>query len=214
LLPSGRTAVDRNVGPGDERAFVGGKEQRRGRDLFWLAILAELTTATHETSAFNILSGDSAETVATVLGAETLLAVMRLGQRAPLYTTSYGKVLLAYLPAEELEDYFARVDLVPVTAKSIGSVEALRPELDRVRHDGIAYSFEEQVSGIVGTAGPVFGAHGKIVGAISIASPAMGCDDNSGARIADAIVRAVKKLSQELRHVADMPELAQVQSSF
>ena len=69
-----------------------------------------MTAATHETSAFNVLSGDLAETVATVLGGETLLAVMRLGQRAPLYTTSYGKVLLAHLPAEMLEDYFARVD--------------------------------------------------------------------------------------------------------
>ncbi len=93
-------------------------------------ILGELTAATHETSAFNVLSGDLAETVATVLGGETLLAVMRLGQRAPLYTTSYGKVLLAHLPADMLEDYFARVDLVAQTTKTICSVDELRLQLE------------------------------------------------------------------------------------
>ncbi len=167
-------------------------------------ILTELTAATHETSAFNVLSGDLAETVATVLGGATLLAVMRLGERAPLYTTSYGKVLLAHLPADALEDYFARVDLVPLTAKSIGSVDALRRQLETIRREGIAYSFEEQTAGIVGTAGPVFGTGGDVVGAISVASPALRYDKNSGAQIAEAVVHAVKKLTQQLRHL-DMP---------
>jgi DNA-binding IclR family transcriptional regulator len=167
-------------------------------------ILAELTAATHETSAFNILSGDLGETVATVLGGERLLAVMRLGQRSPLYTTSYGKVLLAHLPADMQDAYFARIELVPLTPNSICSVDALRLQLETVRREGVAYSFEEQTAGIVGTAGPVFGTGGDVVGAISVASPALRYDKNSGTHIAEAVVDAVRKLTQQLRHL-DMP---------
>jgi len=176
-------------------------------------ILAELTAATHETSAFNVLSGDLAETVATVLGGETLLAVMRLGERSPLYTTSYGKVLLAHLSADVLEDYFARVDLVPLTAKSNCSVDALRLQIETIRREGVAYSFEEQTVGIVGTAGPVFGAGGDVVGAISVASPALRYDKNSGKQIAEAVVDAAKKLSRQLRHL-DLPAAPKADKTF
>jgi DNA-binding IclR family transcriptional regulator len=165
-------------------------------------VLAELTGTTNETSALNVLRGDHAETVATVLGNETLLAVMRIGERSPLYTTSYGKALLAYLPPDMQADYLTRVKLVPVTSKTIRSIEALRAELQTIRQDGIAFSFEEQVPGIVGAARPVVGPHGHVVGAISVASPAARYDGRLAALIADASAHAVAKLSQQLRHVA------------
>jgi DNA-binding IclR family transcriptional regulator len=169
-------------------------------------VLTELAAATNETAALNVLRGDKAETVATALGSETLLAVMRLGQRAPLYTTSYGKVLLAYLPEDMQEDYLRRVKLVPVTAKSIVSRKLLRSQLQEVRRDGVAYSFEEQVPGIIGTARPIFASNGNVVGAISIASAAIRYDKRRGAQISQAIAQAVTKLSQQLRHLRVVPE--------
>lgn len=166
-----------------------------------MPVLAELTAATNETSAFNVLRGDLAETVATVLGGERLLAVMRLGQRSPLYTTSYGKALLAYLPTDMQADYLARLDLVPVTSKTIRSIEELRTQLQTIRREGVAYSFEEQVAGIIGTARPVLGPSGNVIGAISIASAAIRYDDRVGSHISDAIAQATRKLSQQLRHL-------------
>jgi len=173
------------------------------RDVIGLSapLLAELTAATNQTSAFNVLRGDFGETVATVLGGDTLLAVMRLGERSPLYTTSYGKALLAYLPADMQDDYLARVELVPMTPRTIRSIETLRVQLQTIRRDGIAYSFEEHILGIVGTARPVVGSNGNVVGAISIATAAIRYDDPLRAQIADAIGRATTKLSQHLRHL-------------
>lgn len=173
------------------------------RDVIGLSapLLAELTAATNQTSAFNVLRGDFGETVATVLGGDTLLAVMRLGERSPLYTTSYGKALLAYLPADMQDDYLARVELVPMTPRTIRSIETLRVQLQTIRRDGIAYSFEEHILGIVGTARPVVGPNGNVVGAISIATAAIRYDDPLRAQIADAIGRATTKLSQHLRHL-------------
>lgn len=170
-------------------------------------VLTELAAATNETAALNVLRGDLAETVATALGSETLLAVMRLGQRAPLYTTSYGKVLLAYLPEEMQEDYLGRVKLAAVTPKSIVSRKQLRAQLQAVRRDGLAYSFEEQVPGIIGTARPVFAPNGNVAGAISVASAAIRYDKRLGAQISQAIAQGVTKLSQQLRHLRSAPEV-------
>jgi DNA-binding IclR family transcriptional regulator len=169
-------------------------------------VLAELAAATNETAALNVLRGDLAETVATALGGETLLAVMRLGQRSPLYTTSYGKVLLAYLPDDMQEDYLRRVKLAPVTPQSIVSLKQLRAQLQTIRRDGVACSFEEQVQGIIGTARPVFAPNGNVLGAISIASAAIRYDKRLGAQISQAIAQAVTKLSQQLRHLRSVPE--------
>src|SRR5260370_1007256 len=36
-----------------------------------------------------------------------------IGSRLPAYCTSMGRILLAYLPAEQLEQYLAKVNLVP-----------------------------------------------------------------------------------------------------
>jgi DNA-binding IclR family transcriptional regulator len=47
-----------------------------------------------------------------------------------------------------------------------------------------------------------------VVGAISVASPALRYDKNSGMQITEAVVHAVKKLSQQLRHLA-MPAAPQ-----
>ena len=162
-------------------------------------ILAELTLATNQTSALNILRGDLAETVSTVLGGDTLLAVMRLGEKSPLYTTSYGKALLAYLPADMQDDYLARVEFVPMTPRTIRSIEELRIQLQTIRRDGIAYCFEEHIPGIVGTARPVIGSSGNVVGAISIATAAIRYDDRLRAQISEATAEATKKLSQQLR---------------
>ncbi len=175
-------------------------------------VLAELTLATNQTSALNILRGDLAETVATVLGGDTLLAVMRLGEKSPLYTTSYGKALLAYLPADMQEDYLARVELVPVTPRTIRSVEELRIQLQTIRRDGIAYCFEEQIPGIIGTARPVIGSNGNVVGAISIATAAIRYDNALRTQIFEATAEATKKLSQQLRYLTLAPEGARVPS--
>jgi DNA-binding IclR family transcriptional regulator len=127
---------------------------------------------------------------------------MRLGQKAPLYTTSYGKALLAYLPVDMQEDYLQRIDLVAMTPKTIRSIAELRRQLRTIRRDGIAYSFEEHVAGIVGTACPVLGPNGNVAGAISIASAAIRYDRPRAAQIAQAIHHAVEILCRQLRHLA------------
>jgi DNA-binding IclR family transcriptional regulator len=162
-------------------------------------ILADLAADTNETAAINILRGDEAETLATVLGGETLLAVLRAGQRAPLYTTSYGKVMLAHMPQDELEDYLKRVELAPLTPRTILSQEELRLQIDTVKRDGFGYSFEEQVRGVVGVARAVFGSDGRLLAALNVAAASVRFDREARLKITDALAEAVHRLQKQIK---------------
>lgn len=156
------------------------------------AFLAEITRETGESSALNQLKGDHAEVVATVLGPARLVTHMRLGDLAPLHAASGGKTILAHMPAEFQDKYFARVRLEAATPATLRSAKALRKQLTKVRQTGFAYSHEEWTPGIVGIATPVLDGDGMPLGAINVAIPA--------ARF-DADLQA--KAEQTLRRVTD-----------
>ena len=63
---------------------------------------------------------------------------LHIGSRLPAYCTSIGRVLLAYMPAEQLEQYLARVVLIPYTTRTVSSVDKLRLALRNVRRHGYA----------------------------------------------------------------------------
>jgi DNA-binding IclR family transcriptional regulator len=161
-------------------------------------ILTDLTAATNETSAIDVQRGDEAETLATVLSGETLLAVLRAGQRAPLYSTSYGKVMLAHMPQDALEDYLARVELTPLTPRTIQSQEELRLQIEAVRRDGFGYSFEEHVRGVVGVARAVFGPGRSFVAALNVAAAAVRFDTEARLKITDGLAEAALKLEKQI----------------
>ena len=100
-------------------------------------VLTELTTHIAESSALNVLKGDVAEVVSTVMGPHRLVSHMRLGDIAPLYAISGGKAILAFLPGEMQEDYFRRVKFEGTTPNTIQSAKVLRTQLREIQHDGI-----------------------------------------------------------------------------
>lgn len=170
------------------------------RDLAELAqpVLVELTAATGESSALNTLSGDVSKVVATVLGPHRLVSHMRLGDTAPLYATSGGKALLAFLPPPMLEEYLGRVAFEPATPATLSSVPALREQLAEVRRRGTACSLEEWTPGIVGLARPVLDRAGAAVGAVNVAVPRVRYDAAKEAAVTGALARAADELGARL----------------
>ncbi|TCU72660.1 IclR family transcriptional regulator [Bradyrhizobium sp. R2.2-H] len=172
----------------------------RMRDLATLseAFLAELTSKTGESSALNLLRGDEAEVVATVLGPHRLVTHMRLGDLAPLYATSGGKAILAHLPSDFQKEYFARVQFERATPKTIHSVKVLRQEIEKIRAKGFAYSLEEWTPGIVGIGVPVLDPAGEPLGAINVAIPASRFDSEVQRKAEHALIQTRDDLLRQL----------------
>ncbi len=91
-----------------------------------------------------------------------------IGWKEPAYCTAIGKVLLAYLPSHELEEYLAREQFIAFTPNTIVEPRELRRELKRIRQDGFAISDEEAHEGVVGVAAPIMDIHDQVRAAISI----------------------------------------------
>lgn len=195
----------------DRRGYVLGRsilalsgQQSGTRDLVELArpVLEELTRACGESSALNLLRGDESVVAATVLGPHRLVSHMREGDTAPLYATSGGKVLLAFLPQEMREEYLGRVKPTRILPNTLSSTKALRQEIDRVRAANLAQVNEEFTLGIVGLAVPVRSpgpfADAPLLGALNVAMPAVRYGPKSHAVAEAALRQAAQRLERRL----------------
>ena len=101
-------------------------------------ILERMSAALHESFSVATLDGDEIVYIARSTVSRVMSDDLHIGSRLPAYCTSIGRVLLAYMPAEQLEQYLARVVLTPHTARTVSSVEKLRLALRNVRRHGYA----------------------------------------------------------------------------
>lgn len=171
----------------------------RGRVAVGLVELAQpiaerITKQTGESSSLNLLRGDQVQRVCGANASQPLQFSMTIGELAPLYAVSSGKMLLATMPDDQREAYLARVRPMKITARTIVSPTALRRQLREAASEGVAYSFEEFTPGIVGIAVAVRDEGGEVVGALNVAMPTV--RDSPGHR--RAIVAALRDGARRL----------------
>jgi DNA-binding IclR family transcriptional regulator len=172
----------------------------RSRDLVRSAesFLTEITAATQESSALNRIKDMQAEVAATVSGPQRLVTHMRLGDLAPLYATSGGKAILAYLPEVQREEYLTAIRFQPITPNTIASVAELRRQIATVRKEGVAYSFEEFTPGIVGIGVPILSESGLALGSLNVAMPSVRYNSEARDRAIDALECAARGISRRI----------------
>lgn len=92
------------------------------------------------------------------------------GFRTPIHSHAAGKVLLAHLPDERIDELLDVDELEAVTEQTVTDPDELRPELEGIRENGYAIDREEQVVGIGFVACPVI-EDGDLLGSVSVACP-------------------------------------------
>jgi len=162
-----------------EGAYALARRGAHNRDLLrasepWLQ---RLTHDTGESGGLSVLRNDMAERIASSQSPKAVLYSVHVGVMQPLYASSAGKVLLAWLPPAEREAYLQRVRLQPRTERTIRSAAVLRRQLHQIREEGVGWSHSEFTVGIVGLAVPVLDLHGPALAALGLALPASRLDD-------------------------------------
>jgi IclR family pca regulon transcriptional regulator len=135
-------------------------------------ILERMSAALRESFSVATLDGDDIVYVARTTVNRVMAVDLHIGSRLPAYCTSMGRILLAYLPAEQLEAYLARVVLTPHTTRTVTSIEKLRMLLRNVRRNGYALCDQEYEVGLRSLAVPVFAPNGRAVATINLSGNA------------------------------------------
>ncbi len=144
-----------------------------------------------------VYAGGMAVFILKIEHREDLMVVPRVGVSFPAHSTAVGKVLLAHLPAAEIDKYLAE-DLYPLTRRTITDKKVLAGELERVRTRGFATDNEETLNGIGCVAAPIRDQSGGVVAAISLSGLA---EEILGASFPEAsrdVVEAAGKISRVL----------------
>ena len=106
-------------------------------------ILERMSASLHESFSVATLDGDDIVYIARSSVSRVMSDDLHIGSRLPAYCTSMGRVLLAYMPPEQLEQYLAHVVLTPHTPRTVSSVEKLRLALRNIRRHGYAQVDQE-----------------------------------------------------------------------
>lgn len=119
----------------------------------------------------------------------------RTGTSNPVYSTSLGKAILAFLPQEEIAKTIAGIQFTAFTSKTLTTPDELTGALERVRRRGFSVDDEEMELGTRCVGAPVFDASKSVVAAVSVSGPASRLTAHCVPVIAEHLVRCCQGIS-------------------
>jgi IclR family transcriptional regulator, pca regulon regulatory protein len=132
--------------------------------------LDELARLTSDSAAISVLEGNDIVYVARASVRTLVRLDADVGSRFPAHVTSMGRVLLAGLNAERLEDYLRTQKFVALTDRTVTDRGKLRKLIEDCRRLGYSAVEDELAYGVVAVAVPVLDRHGRVVAALSSSS--------------------------------------------
>ena len=151
-------------------------------------LVRTLRVQLNETTSFFVRSEWDVEAIVTETSEQALRYSINTGQRLPMHALAGGKALLAALPDDELDRYFAESERIRFTPTTVTSEKALRKDLAEVRRTGFAVTDEEYSLGIRGI-GRVATIGGEAVGSLSVGIPKARFDEAMKHRAMDMLER-------------------------
>jgi len=160
--------------------------------------LRELNHHTRETVHLTVRQNLSAVYVEKLDSPEPLSIHSRIGASVPLHCTAVGKVLLAHLSEAELQEILGQLELRRFTQNTVGNLQELQTQLQRVRRDGFACDLEEHESHVRCVAAPIWDHAGVVNASLSVTGPAVRMPASRIRQIAPLISKAGLHISQGL----------------
>jgi DNA-binding IclR family transcriptional regulator len=94
------------------------------------------------------------------------------GERNPVHCTSLGKAMLAFLPEAEVEAILEQHPMVRRTPRTITQKKHFLEHLASIRERAVALDMEENLTGVICVAAPIFDQAGRVIAGISLSGPA------------------------------------------
>jgi hypothetical protein len=134
--------------------------------------MLEVNHQTSETITLNAAVGSERMVLEVVDTPAPLMSMARPGQHQPMLLGASNRILMAYMPDEELE----KVLKVTTAGQSRFDRAALERELARFRRQGYALSRGQRVPGLTAIAVPIFDIHGRVPYCLALTGPSVRVD--------------------------------------
>ena len=165
--------------------------------------LRELAEEVRESCSAGVLDGTDVVFVARAQTSHPRVMTLALsvGARIPAHLTALGRVLLADLPADELDAYLEQVELRAVTERTVISPDALREVIRAVGEEGYCIVDQEIEWGVRAAAVRVR-RPGKPQLAISIAAHA---SSSTIETFREVYLPALRRTARDIERVLQLP---------
>lgn len=152
--------------------------------------LIKLRDVTEETVGFYMLSGLMRVCVVEHVSKQEISRRAGVGNRIPLHLGSSGRVILAFLENELQEQV--------LNGLADEEKERLTGQLEEIKRTRYSINEEELTENVAALSAPVFGAKGKVIGAISISGPIFRWHRESMQQHISFLVKTSEAISQAL----------------
>lgn len=159
--------------------------------------LEELRDRFNETAALFERRGDEVEVVDRAQTQHPLQYTLAVGDRAPLFAHTAGKVVLSHMSDDELADYLDRVRLVRFGPNTLLTRNALRRSVLDARASGMIFGSEELAAGVCGYSIPIV-VGGSLVAVLNVVIPLLRYDEKVAADIESHLPRVARRISQTI----------------
>ena len=184
---------------GPEIVVLGGRALRNN-DLRSLVKpeLEQMAAVSGETATLEIISGeDHVLIIDEVIGNHLVGSSQSLGTRWPMFATSTGIAMLAYLPEERVDAILKR-PLPILTPKTVTDTAVLRQHLALTRQRGYSHVAEWLEAGLIVVGAPLFNHDGQVIAAISLGAPAIRFTPDRVPEIGELVKETAQRISAKL----------------
>ena len=182
------------------RLFVWGNLVPRITGLQSIArsIVSWLAEATHETVLLTVYHRHEVVCIDKVESSHAVRLTLDIGARRHAHAGASSKILMAFLPPEEIAAILREKGLPRLNTNTLTDPARLSEELEAIRRDGYALSYEETDIGAWGVATPIFNGRGQVAAAIGVAGPTTRHSDEIVKRYVDLCRQAATKITRVL----------------
>ena len=172
--------------------------------------LEELARLTGDSAALSVLDGNDIVYVARTSVRTLVRLEAHVGSRFPAHVTSMGRVLLAGVGPERLDQYFRTQKFTALTSQTVTDPKKLRQLIEECRRAGYSAVEDELAYGVVAVAVPVFDQSDRVVAALNSSSHSRRLSKAALVRQRLAMLRkASREISVELARVPGIALSAQ-----
>lgn len=161
--------------------------------------LEKLSQELMETVSLAVLDGFRTIYVDRIRNQSIVGVVLGVGSSLSAHCTALGKVLLADLPAKDINQLLASNELNAYTPKTLRTRKSLLAVLEEIRQQGYAVDDEELASGLRAVAAPIRDLSKRTIAAANVTGTTLHItDERIQEEIIPALINTTKQISSVL----------------